>query len=334
MRQRTRALSIATALLAAGYLASSPALAQSPASVAKTAAAAKVTEGKPYTPPRTGDGHPDFQGVWSNATNVPLERPADRPARAPARRAANTQADGQLQVHYDNSQFGLDRAHNKVAEDTRTSLITSPADGRIPALLPEAQQRAAAKAAYTRDHQWDGPESRPLGERCLMWPNEGPPMLSEGYNSDLQIVQGDGVVSILQEMIHDVRNIPTDGRPHIPANIHQWLGDSRGHWEGDTLVIDTTNFNDKTNFQRSSEHLHVVERLTRIADNTMQYEFTVEDPHTWAEPWSAKTYWVKVDSPIYEYACQEGNYGMHNNLSGQRAMERKAAEEAAQKAGK
>ena len=147
-------------------------------------------------------------------------------------------------------------------------------------------------------------------------------------------MQGTGYVAILQEMIHDVRLIPTDGRPHAPSNIRQWMGDSRGHWEGDTLVVDTTNFTDKTAFQRSSEHLHVIERITRIGDNTIQYEFTAEDPHTWAEPWSAKTFWTKLDTPIYEYACQEGNYGMRNNLSGQRAMERKAAEEAAKKGSK
>jgi hypothetical protein len=233
-------------------------------------------------------------------------------------------------VHYDNSQFGLDRSHNKVAEDTRTSLVTTE-DGRIPAILPEAQQRAAARAAFTRDHQWDGPETRPLGERCILWPNEGPPMLSPGYNSDVQIVQGPGYVAIEQEMIHDVRIIPTDGRPHLPDNVRLWMGDSRGHWEGNTLVVDTTNFTDRTAFQRSSEHLHVVERFTRTADDTLQYEFTVDDPHTWATPWSAKTFWAMADSPIYEYACQEGNYGMRNNLSGARADEKKAAEKAASK---
>ena len=156
-------------------------------------------------------------------------------------------------------------------------------------------------------------------------------MLSPGYNSDLQIVQGAGYVAILQEMIHDVRIIPTDGRPHLPANIRQWMGNSTGHWEGNTLVVDTTNFTDKTAFQRSSESLHVVERFTRTGDDTLLYEFTVDDPHTWDTPWSAQTTWAKTDSPIYEYACQEGNYGMRNNLSGERAVEKAAAEAAAKK---
>ena len=327
MRHPFRAMSFCAAVTAVALLVSVCAHGQAPASVAKTAAAAKVTETKTWTPPRTPEGQPDLQGVWSNATNVPLERPAQArggPARAVA------QPDGQLAVHYDVSQFGLDRSHAKMAADTRTSLVTTP-DGRIPALLPEAQKRAAERAAFTREHQWDGPDTRPLGERCILWPNEGPPMLSPGYNSDVQIVQCPGYVAIEQEMIHDVRIIPLDGRPHVPANIRLWMGDSRGHWEGNTLVVDTTNFTDRTAFQRSSENLHVVERFTRTADDTLLYEFTVDDPHTWATPWSAQTSWAKTDSPIYEYACQEGNYGMANNLSGARAQEKKAAEEAAKK---
>ena len=324
MRHPFRAIGFCAAVSAAAILLLSSAFAQAPASVAKTTPAAKLT-----TPARTPDGQPDLQGVWSNATNVPLEKPAERGAGrgGPARAAAPAQQDGQLAVHYDVSQFGLDRSHAKVAEDSRASLVTT-SDGRIPALLPEAQKRVAERAAFTRDHQWDGPESRPLGERCIMWPNEGPPMLSEGYNSDVQIVQGPGFVAIQQEMIHDVRVIPLDGRPHIPSNVRQWFGDSRGHWEGNTLVVDTTNFTDKAAFQRASENLHVVERFTRLDDNTLQYEFTVDDPHTWATPWGGKAFWAKTDSPVFEYACHEGNYGMANNLSGARAQEKKAADAA------
>ena len=330
MRHPLRALSFLAAALAVALLVSVAAFAQAPGTVAKTAPAPKAAETKAWTPPKTADGQPDLQGVWSTATTVPLEKPQGRGGRGGAQRAAanaNPEGGG-LAVHYDNSQFGLDRSHNKVAEDTRESLVTTD-DGRIPPVLAEAQKRAADRAAFQREHQWDGPETRPLGERCILWPNEGPPMLSPGYNSDLQIVQGVGYVAILQEMIHDVRVIPTDNRPHIPANIRQWLGDSRGHWEGNTLVVDTTNFTDKTAFQRSSENLHVVERFTRTSDDTLKYEFTVDDPHTWDKPWSAQVTWAKTDGPIYEYACQEGNYGMHNNLSGQRAEERKAAEKAA-----
>ena len=328
MRHAIRALSFSAAVPVAALLLAAPSFAQAPSSVAKTAPAAKVAEpAKPWTPPKTADGQPDLSGVWSNATKVPLERPV---ARGGAPRPLAVQGQGGLQVHYDVSQFGLDRSHATVAEDDRSSLVTT-ADGRIPPLLPEAQKRAAERAAFNREHQWDSAETRPLGERCILWPNEGPPMLSPGYNSDVQIVQGVGYVAILQEMIHDVRIIPTDGRPHLPSNIRQWMGDSRGHWEGNTLVVDTTNFTDKTAFQRSSESLHVVERFTRTSPDTLLYEFTVDDPHTWATPWSAKTTWAKTDSPIYEYACHEGNYGLPNNLSGQRAMEKKAAEEAAAK---
>jgi len=313
------------------FLLSAPAIGQTPGSVTKTAAAAKVSENKAWTAPHLPDGTPDLQGVWSNATNIPLEKPRQA---APARPGAytNRQANGDLVLHYDNAQFGLDRSRNVVAEDTREYLVTTP-DGHIPALVPEAQKRIAERAAFTRDHQWDGPETRPLGEQCIMWPNEGPPMLSEGYNSNLQIAQGPGYVAIMQEMIHDVRIIPTDGRPHIASDIRQWFGNSTGHWEGNTLVVDTTNFTDKVAFQRASENLHVIERITRVADDKIQYEFTVEDPHTWAEPWGAKIFWEKESTPIYEYACHEGNYGMRNNLSARRAMERKA-EEAAKKEAK
>ena len=157
-----------------------------------------------------------------------------------------------------------------------------------------------------------------------MWPNEGPPMLPAGYNSNLQIVQGQGYVAIMQEMIHDVRIIPIDGSPHLASNVRQWFGDSRGHWEGDTLVVDTTNFTNRTAFRGSSENLHVVERFSRTADDRILYQFTVEDPSTWETSWSGEVPMTKIDGPIYEYACHEGNYGMRNNLSGARAAEKTA----------
>ena len=244
---------------------------------------------KPYTPPKTADGKPDLQGIWSTLTSVPLERPANLGAKefytpedlaAQAQRAAGggrgrgggrgaAPETGDLAVHYDTSQFGLDRSHATVATSNRTSLIVGP-EGRVPPLLPEATKRQAERAAFQREHQWDGPESRPLAERCITWPSEGPPMLAPGYNSNLQIVQGTGYVAIVQEMIHDVRVIPTDGRPHLPSNIHLYFGDSRGHWEGNTLVVDTTNFTDKTAFRGSGEKLHVVERFTRTGDESDQ----------------------------------------------------------------
>ena len=296
-----------------------------------------------YTPPKTADGQPDLQGIWSTLTTVPLERPANLGAkefytpedlaaqakRAGARgggRGAAPAETGDLAVHYDVSQFGLDRAHATTSTSNRTSLIVGP-EGRVPALLPEAQKRQVERATYNREHQWDGPDSRPLSERCITWPSEGPPMLAPGYNSNLQIVQGKGYVAIMQEMIHDVRVIPTDNSPHLPSNIHLYFGDARGHWEGNTLVVDTTNFTDKTAFRGSGEKLHVVERFTRTADDAIKYEFTVDDPTAWAKSWSAEVNWAKEPGPIFEYACQEGNYGMANNLSGARATEKKAGKD-------
>jgi hypothetical protein len=207
-----------------------------------------------------------------------------------------------------------------------------PPDGKVPALTPEAKQRAAQRAdARKKIGPYDGPESRNLGERCIYNATEGPPMLPPAYNANLQIQQGPGYVAILQEEIHDVRIIPLDGRPHLGANIRQYLGDSRGHWEGNTLVVDTTNFNDRTNFRGANENLHVIERFTRVDADTILYEFTVEDPTTWTRPWKAELPMSKIQGPIYEYACHEGNFDMVNNLTAARDMEKAAAEKAAEK---
>jgi len=291
--------------------------------------------------PRTADGKPDLQGIWTNATVTPLERPKELGAReiytddemeAVRKAAAEPQPTAQrggTEAHYDFTQFGLDRTQFQIAFSKRTSLIVGP-DGRVPPPLPAAQQRNAERAAANRGHEFDGPESRPIQERCIIWANEGPPMLPPGYNSYLQIVQAPGYVVILQEMIHDARVIPIGRREHLPAALRRWQGDSIGRWEGDTLVVDTTNFTEKTRFRGSSENLHVVERFTRVDENTIRYEFTVDDPTTWAKAWSADLPLAKDKGPIYEYACHEANYGMPNNLSGARAMEKKA-EEAAKK---
>jgi hypothetical protein len=294
-----------------------------------------------WTPPRTPDGHPDLQGFWTNATITPLERPKELGPKeffSEAEAAENrkgalvptpTAERSGTEAHYEFTQFGLDKTQSQVAFSLRTSLIVGP-EGRVPPLTPEAQQRIAERAAKAKGHEFDGPENRGIQENCIVWGNEGPPMLPPGYNSYLQIVQAPGYVAILQEMIHDARIIPLDGRPHLPQNIRGWLGDSRGRWEGDTLVVDTTNFTDKINFRGSRENLHVVERFTRVDDNTIRYAFTVDDPTTWAKSWSAELPLAKDKGPIYEYACHEANYGIANNLKGARAVE-KAAEEAAKK---
>jgi len=320
------------------FLAPAPAAAQTSSTAALTKQGATKEGAKTYTPPRTADGKPDIQGIYSNASVVPLERPkdlgskefftkeeADAYEKAAMSRhevvAPGTYGD----VHYNMQQFGLEKGQTKVAETIRTSLIVGP-EGRVPPLLPAAQAKQAARQAANRGHEFDGPENRGLSERCILWPNEGPPMLPEGYNSNLQIVQGEGYVAIMQETIHDVRIIPTDGRPHLPADVHQLMGDSRGHWEGNTLVVDTTNFTDRTAFRGSGENLHVVERFTRTDADTVKYEFTVSDPSTWEKSWSGEVLMSKIDGPIFEYACTEGNYGMRNNLSGARADEAKKAQ--------
>jgi hypothetical protein len=206
-------------------------------------------------------------------------------------------------------------------------MIVGP-EGRIPPLSAEGKERQAelaAKQAAMRGHEFDQAENRSLTERCILWNSEGPPVLSPGYNSNVQIVQGQGYVMILQEMMHDARLIPIDNRPHLSSNVSQWFGDSRGYWEGDTLVVETTNYNGRNPLQRiSSENLKVTERFKRIDEATLQYEFTIEDP-VWTKPWTAVVSWAKTDGPLFEYACHEGNYGMANILLGARAQEREAA---------
>jgi hypothetical protein len=228
-------------------------------------------------------------------------------------------------AHYDLAQFGLDPSQARYPPNLRTSLIVGP-EGKIPDETPEAQQRDAADAAQQKGHEFDGPENRPLGERCILFPTVGPPMLPFAYNNNLQIFQSAGYVAILQEIVHDVRVIPLakkgDARPHLPASIRQWRGDSRGHWEGNTLVVDTTNFRSQGAFFASAtESLHVIERFTRTAEDTLLYEFTVEDPATWVKPWTAQLPMMNDPNRIFEFACHEGNFGMANTLSGARAQE-------------
>ena len=163
--------------------------------------------------------------------------------------------------------------------------------------------------------------------------NAAPPMMPPGYNPAYQIVQSPGYVTILIEMLHETRVIPTDGRPHAPSNVRSWLGDSKGHWEGDTLVVETTNFNDKVAFRGASENMKVTERFTRMSDDAIRYEFTVDDPSTWERAWKGEMPFVKIGGPIFEHACNEGNYGIANTLAGARKEEKRAAEEAAKKAG-
>jgi hypothetical protein len=234
--------------------------------------------------------------------------------------------------------FWLDRGSQYTIIDghRRTSIVVDPSDGHIPPITPAARQRIAARVVRTSDETaregdpgyegggaYDDPERRPLGERCLIGfgSTSGPPMLPNYFYNNLhQIVQTKDSVMILTEMVHDARIVRIGGQ-HVPNTVRKWLGDSVGHWEGETLVVDTANFTDKTRFRGSTENLHVVERFTRIDARTLLYRFTVEDPGTWPRPWSGEYTWPATDDLMYEYACHEGNYAMGDILRGARLKE-------------
>ncbi|MBI1786079.1 MAG: hypothetical protein HYR60_00735 [Acidobacteria bacterium] len=310
----------------------------------QTPAAAKTTAPKRAgNPLRTPRGQPDLQGIWDFATITPLERPKELAGKEvlTAEEAAEFESRTLQQRNPDRrdggAQADVGRAYNqfwwdygtKIVGTRRTSLIVDPPDGRVPPLTPEAQKRADARTVI-RQRPPAGPEDRNLWERCILGGNAGPPMAPGPYNNNVQLFQTSRYVVILNEMINDARIVPLDGRPHVPPNIRQWRGDSRGRWDGNTLVVDTRNFTDETNFRGATKALHVVERFTRVDAGTLLYEFTVDDPATWTRPWSAAIPMRKTEGPMFEYACHEGNYGMFNMLAGARAGE-KAAEEAAKK---
>ncbi|MQA30651.1 MAG: hypothetical protein GEU82_12580 [Luteitalea sp.] len=320
---RRSAACLVTAIVIIFFVASSPAIGQS-----ETTAAAKSWDA------RTPDGQPDFQGVWNFSTPTPLERPSKFSGRefltdeevealgieaaSRDRRAANAQAD----VGQAYNEFWSERGK----PTKRTSLILDPADGKLPPLTPEGQQRAAALRGAGGERGADSWEDRSLWERCLT--RGGLPRIPGSYNNNVQIFQIPGHVVLLYEMIHEARIIPTDGRPHLDTAVRQWLGDSRGRWEGQTLVVETTNFTDRTSFRGSSENMRLVERFTRIDADTIDYRFTVEDPATFTRPWTATLPLTRIDGHVYEYACHEGNYGMRNLLTGHRAEEKAAADAA------
>ena len=297
---------------------------------------------KKYTAPRTPDGQPDLQGYWTNSTYVPLERPdkvtkayyteqefAELVKNAASREAEQTEPGTIADVHYDFTQFGLDRSQSAfVKSDLRTSMIVDPPSGKMPPLTEEGKKRAADRAAERRrmGATTDAVQNMPVGTRFLIMAGSGPPMMNAGYNSNYQIVQGQGYVMILVEMIHDARIIPIDGKQaSLPGNVRQWMGDSRGHWEGETLVIETTNLNGKNPFRGSSEKMKVIERLRRTDANTLDYSFTIDDPGTWSQPWTAEAPMTKSVGPLFEHACHEGNYGVRNTLAGARREDREAA---------
>jgi hypothetical protein len=295
------------------------------------------------TPQRTAWGHPDLQGVWTNATLTPLQRPADLAAKEfftveevaafERQRLAQTNADRPLppgEVGSYNDAF-FERG-TSIVKTRRTSLVIEPRDGRIPPLTPAAHRRVAARDAWMAAHPADRPADRWLTERCIIF-GATVPMLPEPYNNNYRIIQTPEHVAILVEMNHDARVIPLDGRPHVAQSIAQWSGDSRGRWEGDTLVVETRNlkYNEQSRFGVgylggvSDENLRVVERFTRSDSDTLLYRATIEDPTVFTQPWTVEIPFGRTRGPIFEVACHEGNYGLANILSGHRAEERAAA---------
>ena len=307
-----------------------------------------------WTPSRTPDGQPDLQGVWASDSATPLERPpeladkellTDEEVATLAGRAAEL-FNGETDAAFGESVFRAaltDRtdfqSRDGVTEETpegtgnynqfwlidrwfdnRTSLIVDPPDGRIPPLTQEAQEYEDARADVIRPRYPAGPEDLGAGLRCS---GGRVPMTGRGYNSNYQIVQSPGYVVILMEMMHDMRLIPLDGRPHLPTTIRGTLGDSRGHWEGDTLVVETTNWGHGRNFSGASSNLYLVERFRRVAEDTLEYEFTMNDPTTWTQSWTARIYMRPAPGTglIYEFACHEGNYAIANTLKGARLQE-------------
>jgi hypothetical protein len=334
-----------------GFLAATLGLAAAAVTLAAQAVAFRASSPpQEWVLERTSEGHPDFQGVWANNTVTPLQRPkqwATKTLLTDAEVADLQKFAAQIVENDGDAQFGdglilavLNGITNPKSydpgtgnynqfwlvdrdwHDRRTSLIIDPQDGTLPPLTPEGQTRRTAEIEHRKVHAFEDPEVFTLGERCV---NFGIPRLQAGYNSYLQIIQSPGYVTILNEMAHDARIISLDGRPHLDPRIRVWNGDSRGHWEGETLVIDTTNFSPKSDFMGSHENLRLTERLTRVNREILNYEFTVNDPTMWTAPWTAMVPLKLKNELIYEYACHEGNEAIPNMLRGHRFEEREAA---------
>ena len=301
-----------------------------------------------WMPPRTGDGRVDLQGVWANNAATPLERPDSLAGKATftdeevaeLQETANRLFGGADDAAFADGVFNavLANVEQNVSRDggtgnyssvwmvdrvfeNRTSLITDPQDGKVPAYTPEATARIEAEAAYRRDHPADGPEDRSLQVRCLTYGIPRVGGLGAGYNSYFQIFQTPDHLVMLGEMIHDARVIPIGDMPHAPESIRQWHGDSRGHWEADTLVVETTNYSPQSRYRGAAENLHMVERFTLAGPDALHYEITLTDATTWVRPWTAMVPLGRSQDAVFEYACHEGNIGMAGILGGARVEE-------------
>jgi hypothetical protein len=303
-----------------------------------------------WTVPRTADGHPDLQGVWANNSATPLERPESLAETATlteeqvaelSQRAAEL-FNGETDAAFGDSVFAaaLAQSQGYTSSDTgtgnynqfwlvdrefesRTSLVIDPPDGQVPSLTSVAETRTDDRRSHVREHPADSYTDRNNSDRCITY---GVPRIRAGYNSYFQVVQTNDHVAIFKELIHDIRIIPLDGRPHLSESVRQWMGDSRAHWEGDTLVIETTNYSDKSNFMGSSENFTLVERLTRVAPDTLDWELTFSDQTHWTRPWTALISLKKSEDAVFEFACHEGNHAMTGILGGHRAEERAEVE--------
>jgi len=303
----------------------------------------KSLELKNYTVPKKPWGEPDLSGVWLTATYTRLQRPeelgdkeffTEAEAIAEYKKAAESDAEVDPRtVHYDWKEYAMDAWQGGATPNLRTSLIVDPKNGRLPPLTPEAQQRraAAAAAAKQQDPMLGVRTFGNLYTRCVLglgalplvrggMPGADSAAAAAGVTAEAFFFQSPGYVTIVMQSNNDVRIIPTDNRAHAPSQVRQWLGDSRGHWEGNTLVVESTNFNDPkpaTHFLGSTDSLSIVERFTRVGPNTMRYQYTVTDPKTWTRPWSVDTTMPRIDpSMIYEFACHEQNYGLINVVTG------------------
>ena len=363
MRHRSLASVAVAALWAVFAVTAAPAAGQAPAPAAKNDG--KTT--KAYVQPKTADGQPDLSGYWTNFSVTPFERlknvtkefytpqeAAQLEKDANERDAAFRAKPGSIDdVHYDETQFGLSRSQAQFARSLRTSVIFDPPDGRIPPQTAEAQKRnAAITAARKQRGAYDAVQNMQYDDRCIIMDGLQPPMViaasQASYLTNYQIIQSPGYVTILSERLHDVRTIPLDGRPFPSSNVRSWTGISRGHWQGNTLVVETRNTNGK--FQAAAppagtisrqlivgatEDLRVIERFTRTDADSIKYQFTIEDPKTWVSAWSGEVSFVKMDiqGPFFEMACHEGNGAPTNMLGGARRQEKLAAEAAAKKKG-